>query len=293
METQAKVRENVEKLVGMLGSCGLCPRRCGVNRLNGERGTCGSGSQLEVSSYGPHFGEEPELVGVHGSGTIFLTHCGLRCVYCQNYEISHLGVGEEASVDEASDMMLHLESNGCHNINLVTPTHYAPQLAEAILCARGLGLSVPIVWNCGGYESVDVIRLLEGLVEIYMPDVKYGEAGPATRYSTAPDYFDRAKECVLEMQRQVGDLKIDGGGLAYRGLIVRHLVLPDGLAGSERVLDFLAGEVSRDCYVNIMGQYRPCGKARDYPEIGRRTTSEEYRKVVEYASGLGLYRGIR
>ena len=283
----------VEKLEAMLGSCKLCPKGCGVDRLSGERGRCGAGAMLEISSYGPHFGEEPELVGTHGSGTIFLAHCGLLCVYCQNYEISHLGFGDEATVDKAVEIMISLEEAGCHNINLVTPTHYAPQLARAIEAARDRGLRIPIVWNCGGYESVEAVRLLNGLVEIYMPDMKYGDVVPAARYSGAPDYLERAKETVTEMQRQVGDLRVDRRGIATGGLLVRHLVLPNGLAGSERVLSFIASEISMDCYVNIMNQYRPCGRASEYSELNRRPTRDEYLSVVEYAHGLGLHRGFK
>jgi putative pyruvate formate lyase activating enzyme len=283
---------NTEKLVEMLKSCELCPRRCRVDRLSGEKGYCDSGRELMISSYGLHFGEEPELVGRNGSGTIFLTNCNLLCVYCQNYEISHLGNGEEASGTVVAEIMLGLEARGCHNINLVTPTHYTPQLAQAIEEARKSGLTVPIVWNCSGYENVEVIRLLEGIVDIYMPDMKYGTIEPAGKYSNAPDYFERSKEAVREMQLQVGDLKVDGGGIAYRGLMIRHLVLPNGLAGSEKVLKFIADEISHNCYVNIMSQYRPCGKASDYEEMNSRPTREEYLGVIEVARRLGLRRGF-
>jgi putative pyruvate formate lyase activating enzyme len=292
MRPQEAVRNRIEKLIRVLGSCELCPRRCGVNRLRGEKGYCGSGSQLEIASYGPHFGEEPELVGNYGSGTIFLTNCSLNCLYCQNYEISHLGQGKEVTIGEFGDIMLRLEGVGCHNINLVTPTHYAPQLAQVIEYARHRGLRAPIVWNCGGYENVETVRLLDGLVEIYMPDIKYSGLEPAERYSNAADYFDRSKEAVLEMQRQVGDLKVDGKGIAYRGLLVRHLVLPNGLAGSEMVMDFIEKEVSRDCYINIMAQYRPFGKASEYSELSRKPTYNEYQRVIEYACSLGLHRGF-
>jgi putative pyruvate formate lyase activating enzyme len=191
------------------------------------------------------------------------------------------------------DIMLGLQERGCHNINLVTPTHFAPQLVQVITVARRIGLKIPIVWNCGGYENVEVIKLLEGFVDIYMPDLKYSETEPAERYSTAPDYFERSKETILEMQRQVGDLKVNGRGVAYRGLLIRHLVLPNSLAGSEKILEFITREVSKDCYVNIMAQYRPCGKAFEYTELSRRPTQDEYLRVVEFAKKLGLYRGLQ
>jgi putative pyruvate formate lyase activating enzyme len=292
MNSETEFKEEIKRLVEILESCELCPRKCRVNRMRGERGYCGSGRELEISSYGPHFGEEPELVGRFGSGTVFLTNCSLHCVYCQNYEISHLGYGEEVSIGEATGIMLGLERRGCHNINLVTPTQYSAQLVQAIAAARSSGLKVPIVWNCGGYENVEVVKLLDGFVDIYMPDIKYGVRESAEKYSDARDYFERSKEAVLEMQRQVGDLKVDGRGVAYRGLLIRHLVLPNNLAGSENVLEFISNEVSRDCYVNIMAQYRPCGKASDFEELNRKPTRDEYMSVIKAARSLGLRRGL-
>jgi len=293
LNSRAESHSRTIKLIEILESCELCPRRCRINRLRGERGYCRSGSELEISSHGPHFGEEPELVGSHGSGTVFMTNCNLQCVYCQNYEISQLGYGYEVSNARAVDIMLGLQDGGCHNINLVTPTHFAPQLVQAIIAARRVGLEIPIVWNCGGYENVEVIKLLEGFVDVYMPDMKYSETRPAERYSNAPDYFERSKIAVLEMQRQVGDLKVDGRGVAYRGLLIRHLVLPNDLAGSEKILEFISEEVSKDCYVNIMAQYRPCGRASEYEELSRRPTRDEYSRVVEVSRKLGLYRGLQ
>jgi len=281
----------IAMLYRMLESCELCPRRCGANRLEGRKGYCRSGMELTVSSYGPHFGEEPEITGRNGSGTIFLTNCNLLCIFCQNYETSHLGYGEEVSIDKAAEMMLNLQSRGCHNINLVTPTHYTPQLVKAISVAAGRGLKLPIFWNCSGYENVETIKLLEGIVDIYKADMKYSESEPAKKYSNAPDYFERCKEAVREMHRQVGDLKVNDRGIAYRGLLIRHLVLPNNLAGSEKVLEF-AAELSRECYVNIMAQYRPCGRAYEHEELNRRPTSTEYSRVVNYARKLGLHRGF-
>lgn len=292
LHESGELDERIERLYKILESCELCPRKCRVNRSVGKKGYCRSGKELIISSYGPHFGEEPELVGAYGSGTIFLTNCNLLCMYCQNYEISHLGYGEEVSVDKAAEMMLRLQNRGCHNINLVTPTHFAPQLVKATEVAARRGLKLPLVWNCGGYENVEVIKLLDSIVDIYMPDIKYSESEPAKNYSNAPDYFERCKEAVQEMQRQVGDLEFDERGIAYRGLLIRHLVLPNNLAGSEKVLEFIAEEISKDCYVNIMDQYRPCGRANEYKELSRGPTSTECFRVIDIAEKLGLHRGF-
>jgi putative pyruvate formate lyase activating enzyme len=284
--------ERIERLYKILESCELCPRKCGANRLEGKKGYCRSGKELVISSYGPYFGEEPEVTGRNGSGTIFLTNCNLLCLYCQNYETSHLGYGEEVSISKAAEIMLNLESSGCHNINLVTPTHFTPQLVKAISVAAGRGLKLPIFWNCGGYENVETIKLLNGIVDIYKPDIKYSESEPAKKYSNAPDYFERCKGAVKEMHRQVGDLKVDARGIAYRGLLIRHLVLPNNLAGSEKVLEFIAEELSKEGYVNIMAQYRPCGRAYEYEELSRRPSSIEYFKVIDYAKNLRLHRSF-
>jgi putative pyruvate formate lyase activating enzyme len=286
-----ELEKRIEKLYKILESCELCPRRCEVNRLEGEKGFCKAGKELMVSSYFPHFGEEEPLVGSNGSGTIFLTNCNLRCVYCQNYEISHLGIGKEVSIDRTARMMIELQQLGCHNINLVTPTHYAAQLVKAIRIAAENGLKLPIVWNCGGYENVKTIKLLDGIVDIYMPDIKYSSSKVAKKYSNAPDYFDRCKEAVKEMHKQVGDLKIYKG-IAYRGLLIRHLVLPNELAGSEKILRFIAS-LSKNSYVNIMAQYRPEGEAFKYVELNRRPTRTEFLRVIELAEKLGLTRGLQ
>jgi putative pyruvate formate lyase activating enzyme len=273
-------------------SCDLCPRECGVNRLEGERGVCRGGAQAEISSTGAHYGEEPPLVGWGGSGTIFFTHCGLRCIFCQNYDISRQRRGREVSATELSGMMIELQRQGCHNINFVTPSHYLPQILEALLEAVPAGLQIPLVWNCGGYESVDSLSLLEGIVDIYMPDIKCADLDPAENFFQAPDYYARAKESVTEMHRQAGDLTVTPEGIAERGLLVRHLVLPGGLAGTEEVARFLAEEISRETYVNIMEQYRPCGEAQGHREIGRPITAEEYGRARELAARAGLHRGF-
>lgn len=291
MYESGELNERVERLYRILESCELCPRRCRVNRLEGKKGYCRSGKHLVISSYCPHFGEEPEITGRNGSGTVFLTNCNLLCTYCQNYEISHLGYGEEASTIKAAEIMLNLQNMRCHNINLVTPTQFAPQLVKAIIIAAERGLKIPIFWNCGGYENIETVKLLEGIVDIYKPDIKYSDSEPARKYSDAPDYFERCKEAVREMYRQVGDLKVDPKGIAYKGLLIRHLVLPNNLAGSEKVLEFIA-EISKECYVNIMDQYRPCGKAYEHKELSRKPTSIEYFEAVDYARELGLHRGF-
>ena len=287
--TVQELREKAERLAELASPCRLCPRECGARRREGERGSCRAGWRPWVSSYGPHFGEERELVGSGGSGTIFLTGCNLRCVFCQNFEISQLYEGREVSAEELARMMLELQLIGCHNINLVTPTHQAHAIVEALRVARELGLRLPIVWNCGGYESVEVLKVLEGVVDIYMPDFKYGDSATAERYSAAPRYFEVACEALREMHRQVGDLVVEDG-IAVRGLIVRHLVLPNGLAGTEKVLRFIAEEISSDTYVNIMAQYYPTWKAHRYPELSRRITTEEYQEALELARKLGLRR---
>ena len=285
---RGELDQRIEALYEMLKTCELCPRSCGKKRLEGEWGFCRSGKELMISSFGPHFGEEAPLVGMGGSGTIFLTNCNLGCVYCQNYEISHHGVGQEISTEDAAEMMVGLQRRGCHNINLVTPTHFTPQLVKASRCAIDRGLRIPIVYNCGGYEKPETIRLLEGIVDIYMPDIKYGSKDPAKKYSNAPDYFDRCREAVKEMYRQVGDLKIERG-IAYRGLLVRHLVLPNGLAGSDEVLRFIS-HLSKDTYINIMDQYRPEGESWKYEELRGRPTGEEIHDVWELARRFGLHR---
>lgn len=286
-----EIKEKIKKLYKILESCQLCPRKCNVNRLKGELGFCRSGKDLFISSFNPHFGEEPELVGQFGSGTIFFTNCNLGCLYCQNYDISHLGEGEKCSVRQLADIMLHLKKIGCHNINFVTPTHFTPQIVEAIELASRDGLDLPLVYNCGGYENIEIIKLLDGIFDIYMPDIKYSDSKMAEKYSFAPDYFERAKESVKEMHRQVGDLQIVDG-IAIKGLLVRHLVLPNDAAGSREILEFIAKDVSQDTYINIMDQYRPCYKAVNFPEINRYPDLNEFQQVIAMAKDFGLKRGF-
>jgi putative pyruvate formate lyase activating enzyme len=284
--------ERIEQLMKSLTACNLCPRACRVNRTEGETGYCKAGYGLMVSGVHPHYGEEDVLVGTHGSGTIFLTHCNLGCLFCQNYEISHLGIGQPVTEEEFAASMLRLQEFGCHNINFVSPTHYTPQIMSALRIAIEQGLRIPLVYNCGGYESSRTIELLDGIVDIYMPDIKYSDPEVAKRYSNAPDYFEVCKAAVKEMHRQVGDLAVDERGIAVRGLLIRHLVLPHGLAGSHEVLKFIATELSTESYVNIMLQYRPIFRASEYEELNRGITLREYQDAVKCAKQWGLHRGV-
>jgi putative pyruvate formate lyase activating enzyme len=279
-----------DALWGIMEECRLCPRQCGVNRLAGRRGICNApGAQLVISSFHPHFGEERPLVGRGGSGTIFLTHCNLRCVFCQNWEISQQGLGAERSIEDLAEMMLRLQRNGCHNINLVTPTHYSAPILKAIDLAAGQGLRLPIVYNTSGYERTEIVRLLDGIVDIYLPDFKYWDSGMADKYSSrAEDYPTTAMAAISEMNRQVGVAKPAEDGIMRRGLMIRHLVMPNNTAGSEEVMQWIAGSLPNDTYVNIMAQYNPLFRAYDYPELSRRITGEEYKSVVDRARQLGL-----
>lgn len=287
-----ELQQRADVLKKMLEECRLCPNECAVNRIDGETGNCNSTDEVIISSYGPHFGEEPELVGLYGSGTIFFTNCNLSCIYCQNYDISQLGIGKKISVEELSDIMISLQRRGCHNINLVTPTHFVPQIVQALIIAIEKGLEIPLVYNCSGYESVETLKLLENIIDIYMPDIKYSDNEVASRLSGIKNYWNVVRAAVKEMHRQVGDLHIDRKGIAKRGLLIRHLVLPDNLAGSEKVLDFVADEISKNTYINIMDQYHPAYKSNEYSELNRIIKSDEYQKVLEYAMLKGLNRGF-
>lgn len=290
--SRSELQDRVEELREKLKNCSLCPLECGVDRLSGEKGRCNSGDELLVSSVAPHHGEERPLVGRYGSGTVFLSNCNLSCVYCQNYELSQLGRGREMAAGEVADGMLELQSRGCHNVNWVSPTHFVPQLVEALVKAVDGGLEVPIVYNSGGYDSLETLRLLDGIVDIYMPDMKYANNEFGLEYSDVPDYWEVNKKAVKEMYRQVGDLKVDDSGLARRGLLIRHLVLPEGVAGTEKVLRFIGEEVSRNSYVNVMDQYRPCWKASEYEGLGRPVTGRELERAIDLARELGLDRGL-
>ena len=273
-----------------LASCDLCPRSCGADRIAGETGECGIGRLARISSVGPHFGEESPLVGTRGSGTVFFSGCNLLCSYCQNCDISHHREGRDVDAPSLARAFLAVQDLGCHNLNLVTPTHVTAQILEALPIAVEMGLSIPIVYNCGGYESVSTLSLLDGIVDIYMPDLKYTDPSPAERYSNAPDYPDVAKQAIREMHRQAGDLALDASGVALRGLLVRHLVLPDGLAGTAEAMRFLCGEISPGTYVNVMAQYRPCHEVHSDASLGRRPSRAEIERAVETALEAGLSR---
>lgn len=289
---KGELHKRIEILNEFLKECRLCPRECQANRLDGELGYCEAGSELMVSSAFPHFGEEPPLVGFHGSGTIFLTYCNLRCIFCQNYDISHLGRGDRISPSGIARAMIRLQETGCHNINFVTPTHFAPQIVASLPEAIKMGLHVPIVYNCSGYESLEVVRLLDGVIDIYMPDAKYMDEKYSKRFSNASDYPEVLRKVLKEMHRQVGDLAINSKGIAERGLLIRHLVMPGGVASSEAVLRFIAEEISVHSYVNIMDQYRPEYRAHEYPEINRRIAHKEYLEAIQMARRFQLYRGF-
>jgi putative pyruvate formate lyase activating enzyme len=271
-------------------ACDLCPRNCGVNRLRGETGFCETGRRAKVASYTAHFGEEAPLVGQNGSGTIFISSCNLLCGFCQNYEISHQKEGREVEPEQMAEMMIHLAERGCHNINFVTPSHVVPQILEALSCAVEMGLRIPLVYNTGGYDKPETLKLLDGIFDIYMPDFKFWEAKWADRYCGAPDYRKVVITAVKEMHRQVGDLVMDEQGVAVRGLLVRHLVMPNDVSGTGRVMDFLAREISANTYVNVMDQYRPCGQAHRDAFVNRRLRSEEFRRAMDAAIGAGLKR---
>lgn len=287
---KGRLDEIIEELESRLNPCVLCPRRCRANRYAGDPGFCRAPYDLYVSSAFAHFGEESPLVGTNGSGTIFFTHCNLRCIFCQNYDISLFGEGSHYSYMKLASTMLELQKRGCHNINLVTPTHYVPQIVKALNIAIDGGLNIPIVYNCGGYESLEVIRLLEGIVDIYMPDIKFMDKELSKKYCKAEDYPEVVKEVVKEMQKQVGDLKTDAQGIATRGLLIRHLVMPGAGENTKKVLKFIRDEVSEHAFVNIMAQYHPCLGTEEFPELSRRITNREYFDALEYARTIGLKR---
>ena len=285
-----KLKEKAEQLYQKLESCDLCPRNCQVNRIQSEIGSCGVGHLAWVSSYGPHHGEEGPLRGRYGSGTIFFSGCNLSCVYCQNADISQKLSGRPVTAQELSSFMLELQALGCHNINLVSPTHVVGQIAQGIALAAADGLVLPIVYNTGGYDALDTLRVLEGIIDIYMPDMKYSQGEMGEAYSGVPDYPEINQEAVLEMHRQVGDLILDPSGIARKGLLIRHLVLPGGSAGSSSILKFIAENLSKDTYLNIMDQYRPAYQARCYSELDHPITRAEYHAVISEAKELGFSR---
>lgn len=286
----------------LLESCTICPRNCKVNRLKNELGFCKIGKNPKVSSYNLHFGEEPPVSGYNGSGTIFFTGCNLKCVFCQNYPISQLNHGNEISIKKLAEIMIYLQKQNAHNINFVTPTHVIPQILEGLVTAKKDGLKIPIVYNSGGYEKVDTLKLLNGIVDIYMPDAKYSDNKMAEKYSNAPDYWEYNKQVLKEMHRQVGELQVKNG-IATKGLLIRHLVLPENIAGSEKVFKFISEEISKKTYMSIMAQYHPAAfneprlrranHADDFDELTRKITEKEYNAALKSADDYGLTRGWR
>jgi putative pyruvate formate lyase activating enzyme len=285
-----ELKRRIERLFKILESCEICPRKCHVNRLKGEKGYCQLGYLPMVSAYHPHFGEEAPLVGKYGSGTIFMTSCNLSCVYCQNYEISQLRVGGEISFERLAEMMIELQNLGCHNINFVTPTPQVPAILKSLEIAIEKGLKIPLVYNTSSYDSLEVLKLLDGIIDIYLPDARYSDDKIALKYSNTPNYFEIMKAAIKEMHRQVGDLIVNEEGIAIRGLIVRHLVLPNGLAGSEKIFEFIAKEISKNTFINIMDQYWPAYKAYQYPELSRRITEKEFQEAINLAKKFELKR---
>jgi len=273
-----------------MSSCKMCPHRCGADRLGGESSFCRITDHAILASYGPHFGEEAPLTGRKGSGTIFFSSCNMRCLYCQNYEISHLMSGKPVTPEILAFCFLALQEDGCHNINLVTPSHVVPFILKALVLAAGEGLSIPLVYNTAGYDSTDTLSILDGIIDIYLPDFKYWDKAVAKRLSKVSDYPETARTALREMHRQVGDLAVDDSGIAARGLLVRHLVLPGGLSGTEDIMKFIADEISPETYVNVMEQYRPCGKAMYNPPLDRRITDQEFYRALEAARKAGLTR---
>ncbi|MBN2135232.1 MAG: radical SAM protein [Acidobacteria bacterium] len=275
-----------------LSNCNICPHGCCIDRKNGEKGFCRTGIRPIISSFGPHFGEERELVGLGGSGTIFFTSCNLACQFCQNYDISQQDEGKEISIDRLGEIMLSLQKRGCENINLVTPTHQLHAIIEAIDIARTIGLSLPIVYNCGGYEKPETIQELKGYIDIYMPDFKWGDNKLGKKYSKADNYFDYASVSILEMYKQAGSLETNSSGIATKGLLIRHLVMPGMPENTEKVIDFIAENLPLDTYINIMAQYHPAYNAYSISGLHNRLTSEEYKKAIQYAREKGLQRGF-
>ena len=288
--SDTQLHRKIEEARSFLSPCLVCPRNCGADRLADKIGICRTGKNAIVSSFNAHFGEEPPLVGHGGSGTIFFTNCNLKCIFCQNYEISQLGEGEEVDSNKISSIMLYLQRLGCENINFVSPTHVVPQILSSLPKAIERGLKLPLVYNTGGYDSIRTLRLLDGVIDIYMPDIKYASNSISEKLSGVKDYVDRNREAVLEMHRQVGDLQIDDKGAATRGLLIRHLILPEEMAGTEEVTRFLSEKVSKNTYINIMDQYRPCYNAGEVPSLTRRITKQEYEEAVEIAKRNGICR---
>lgn len=287
---KGKLQDRIDQAVKLMKDCTLCPRECHVDRLSGELGFCRTGEKAKVASLHAHFGEEAPLVGDSGSGTIFFRSCNLLCSFCQNYDISHDAEGGEVEPKDLAVMMLSLQRRGCHNINFVTPSHVVSQILQGLSIAVGQGLHVPLVYNTGGYDKVETLKILDGIFDIYMPDFKFWEERWTEKFCNAPDYRKIVVAAIKEMHRQVGDLVVDESGIAVKGLLVRHLVMPNNAANTREIMEFLAEKISKDTYVNVMDQYHPCGKAIADPTINRRITRSEYAEAVRWAREAGLHR---
>ncbi len=286
-----KFQETCEAVFKLLECCQICPRICKVNRLKDQKGFCHTGLKPKVYSFMAHHGEEPPISGKNGSGTIFFTNCNMGCIYCQNYEFSQLGQGREVDFNELADIMLKLQGMGCHNINFVTPTHVMPQILKALLIAIPKGLKIPLVYNTSGYELASIIRLLDGIIDVYLPDMRYADPQKSLKYSVAPDYPKYNQEAIKEMHRQVGIAMIDKNGIINKGLIIRHLVLPNNVSGTRKIMSFIATEISEETYISLMSQYLPYYKAKEEKEITRRLKDEEYEEAKKAMEESGLYNG--
>lgn len=289
--SENEFQKRINQAYKFLESCKLCPHCCKVNRIAGQKGICRSTAELKISSFNAHFGEEPPISGVYGSGTIFFTNCTLRCIYCQNYPISQLSNGNTISVSDLSSIMLTLQKQRCHNINLVTPTHFVPQILKAVAQSRTSGLKIPLVYNTSGYESSETLKLLDGIIDIYLPDAKYAEDDVAEKYSKAEKYSLVNKDALREMYRQVGNLRMSKSGIAVSGLIIRHLVLPQNLSGTDKILTWVAENISKKTYISLMAQYFPAFQASEYPVLSSRISKDEYKRARKYFDNSGLVNG--
>lgn len=284
-------KKNIEKLYSKMDRCSICPRKCGADRNNGQKGLCETADKIFVASSNVHVGEEPPISANSGSGAIFFSNCTLNCVFCQNYPISQLGNGRKVSLEDLVDMMLNLQNRGVHNINFVTPTHYSPQIAKSTYIARKKGLRVPILYNCSGYEDIETLKLLEGTVDIYLPDMKYSDDETAFEYSGVKNYVEVNRAALKEMKKQVGDLTIDGEGTAQKGVIVRHLILPGNIENTKKALEFIAEELSENTFVSLMAQYHTANKSNNFKELSHSLSKEEYEEAVSYLKLLNLGNG--
>lgn len=285
------MNHNINKLYKLMERCSVCPRKCGVNRLKGETGFCKSGNEIKIASINVHTGEEPPISGIKGSGTVFFSNCTMSCVFCQNYPISQLGNGYVLTSEELADKMLELQKKGAHNINFVTPSHMYPMMAESVFISRQKGLKIPVLSNCSGYESVEVLELMDEFIDIYMPDMKYSDDQYAKKYSNVSDYTKVNQNAIKEMFRQKGNLFINEDEIAERGLLIRHLVLPNNISGSKKIFDFISSEISKDSFVSIMAQYHTANKSDKITELNRKITEQEYDTAVDYFYEVGLHNG--